>query len=54
MIASMPFAGAITLSARLDSDGNAMTKLPGDLAGAAASPAAPGTEGLYVILDSTI
>ena len=33
MLATMPFAGAIQLSARLDSDGNATSRTPGDLTG---------------------
>jgi hypothetical protein len=54
MIPGLEFQGEIQITARLDSDGNAMTKLPGDLSGAASSSAPPGTEGVYVILDSPI
>jgi hypothetical protein len=54
MIPGLSFQGEIQITARLDSDGNAMTKLPGDLAGSASGPAPPGTEGVYAILDSPI
>jgi len=54
MIPGLQFQGEIQLTARLDSDGNAMTKLPGDLAGAASNPTAPGTDGVEIVLDSTI
>lgn len=50
MIPSLRFEGNITLSARLDSDGNAMTKLPGDLVGEIANPVVPGTSGLTLTL----
>ena len=54
MIPSLRFEGDITLTARLDSDGNAMTKLPGDLVGEVASPVVPGTSGLTLTLDGKL
>lgn len=54
MIASMPFAGPLQLSARLDADGDAMTRQPGDLQGAAASPAQPGDTGVAIVLDEVL
>lgn len=54
MIPSMRFEGQIQLTARLDSDGNAMTKLPGDLAGGAQTPHAPGAIGVDLVLDSRL
>jgi cytochrome c-type biogenesis protein CcmH len=54
MIQAMPFAGPIKLSARIDSDGNAMTRLPGDLAGAAPEPHQPGDSGVAVVIDQVL
>jgi len=64
MIPSLEFAGDITLSARLDSDGNAMTKLPGDLTGALKlpgdltgalpDPVRPGQEDILITLDQAL
>jgi len=38
MMQGMPFVGPFTISARLDQDGNAMTKAPGDLVASGAAP----------------
>ena len=54
MIPSMRFEGAIQLTARLDSDGNAMTRLPGDLQGAMSTPLSPGAEGALLMLDQKL
>jgi hypothetical protein len=54
MIRAMPFVGPIHLSARLDSDGNAMTKLPGDLSGAAPEPHQPGDRGVSIVIDQVL
>lgn len=54
MIPTLRFEGEIKLSARLDSDGNAMTKLPGDLIGAVATPLAPGAAGVTLLLDQKL
>ena len=54
MIPSMRFEGAIALTARLDSDGNALTRLPGDLSGALATPLSPGAEGALLTLDQKL
>lgn len=45
-----PFPDAIVLSARLDSDGNAMTRTPGDLEAALPTPIKKGTAGLTLEL----
>lgn len=50
MIPSLVFDGALRLSARLDSDGNATTRRPGDLTGAATGEFAPGSEGVEILL----
>ncbi len=51
MIPGMRFEGEIALSARLDSDGDAMTKLPGDLVGEITAPLPPGSSGVTLVLD---
>ena len=54
MIQTLPFAGPIQLSARIDSDGNAMTRLPGDLSGSAPEPHQPGDSGVSVVIDQVL
>ena len=54
MIQGIPFAGEIQLSVRLDGDGDAMTRRPGDLSGSAEAPVAPGTRGVRILLDERI
>jgi hypothetical protein len=51
MIQAMPFTGPFNLSARLDSDGDAATRTPGDLQGAIAAPVPAGTTGIELVLD---
>ena len=50
MIPSMTFAGAISLSARLDADGNAMTRGAGDISSQVLEPLDPGTTGVVLEL----
>jgi hypothetical protein len=50
MIPSMRFAGPISLSARLDADGNAMTRGAGDVASPVVEPLSPGTSGVRLVL----
>lgn len=54
MIQQMPFVGPITLSARLDADGNAMTRLPGDLQGSAPGSHEPGANGVAIVIDEAL
>lgn len=54
MIPTMRFEGEITLTARLDSDGNATTRLPGDLQGTLAGAVRPGSAGVEILLDERI
>ena len=54
MIQAMPFAGPLTLSARVDSDGNAMSRTPGDLSGQAAGPIEPGASGIELVIDQVV
>jgi len=51
MIQTLPFAGELQISARLDADGNAMSRQPGDLEGRASGPVSPGATGVTVVLD---
>lgn len=48
MVASGPFPERVTIEARLDGDGNAMTEEPGDLS--ARSESAPGASGVTLVL----
>ena len=50
MIPSMRFAGAISLSARLDADGNAMTRGAGDISSPVVAPLSPGATGVELVL----
>lgn len=54
MIASIPFEGPLQLSARLDADGDAMSRKPGDLQGAAEGSFSPGANGVSIILDEIL
>lgn len=51
MIPSMRFAGEMDVTARLDVDGNAMTRADGDLEGAAASAHVPGDTGVVISIE---
>jgi cytochrome c-type biogenesis protein CcmH len=55
MIQTMPFVGPIALSARIDTDGNATSRSPGDVMGAAqGGPVAPGATGVVIVLDTPL
>jgi cytochrome c-type biogenesis protein CcmH len=54
MIQAMPFEGPLQLSARLDTDGNAMTREPGDLQGAAQGMHAVGASGVAIVIDQVL
>jgi cytochrome c-type biogenesis protein CcmH len=54
MIQTLPFAGELQISARLDADGNALSRQAGDLEGRAAAAAAPGATGVAVVLDEVL
>jgi hypothetical protein len=51
MIESMPFAGEIRISARVDADGDVTSRSPGDLQGAVETPRAPGDRGVVLVID---
>jgi hypothetical protein len=54
MIEQMPFEGPLRLTARLDADGNAMTRLAGDLQGAAPGDYQPGASGVSIVIDQPL
>lgn len=54
MIQTLPFVGPLQLTARLDVDGDAGTKLPGDLTGRIAEPVDPGAKSLTLTLDEIL
>ena len=54
MIQTIPFAGPLQITARLDGDGNATTRSPGDVQGSAAGPVEPGATGVEVVLDELL
>ena len=55
MIKSMPFTGPIELTARIDADGNATSRSPGDVMGTARTgPVEPGATGVAILLDTPL
>ncbi len=54
MIAARPFAGPLTLSAWLDTDGNVMTRGAGDFEGSAGDAVEPGARGVTIVIDRAL
>ena len=54
MIQTQPFQGPLQLTVRLDSDGNAGTRSPGDLQGRYPNPVDPGAKSLELSLDELL
>jgi len=54
MIQTMPFTGPLTLTARLDADGNASTREAGDLQGSLPDVVDPGARDLTLRLDELL
>ncbi len=54
MIRTLPFSGELQLTARLDGDGDATSRNPGDLQGRAAGAHAPGATGVEIVLDERL
>jgi hypothetical protein len=54
MLETLPFAGELQISARLDADGNAMSRQPGDLEGRAGAAVSPGASGVAIVLDEVL
>ncbi len=51
MISGRPFTGPISLTARIDRDGNPMTRDPGDATAVLAAPVEPGTPDVELRLE---
>ena len=54
MIETMPFTGPFRLSARVDADGSATSRNPGDLRGEVAGRVATGTAGVELVIDEVL
>jgi cytochrome c-type biogenesis protein CcmH len=54
MIQALPFAGPFRISARVDADGNAATRSPGDLAGETPGTFGPGDRGVELVIDQVL
>ena len=55
MMQGVPFTGTITITARLDKDGNPATRQPGDLTGDyKGNPAAVGSKNIDIVLDQIV
>jgi len=54
MIQAMPFAGPFQLTARIDADGDATTRNPGDLQGAAEGTFSPGASDIEIVIDEVL
>ncbi len=54
MIQAMPFEGPLQVTARVDADGNATSRDPGNLHGEAAGSFQPGATGIEVVIDEVL
>lgn len=54
MIAGLPFAGPLRVTARIDRDGNATTRSPGDLRGSVEGTVDPGDRGISLVIDEVL
>ncbi len=54
MIAGLPFSGPLRVTARIDRDGNATTRTPGDLRGAVEGTVDPGDRGISLVIDEIL
>ncbi|MGH0033366.1 MAG: c-type cytochrome biogenesis protein CcmI/CycH [Myxococcota bacterium] len=54
MIQAMPFEGPLRITARIDGDGNASSRTPGDLQGQAEGVYEPGASGVDVVIDEVL
>lgn len=54
MIQQLPFAGPLRLTARVDGDGNATSREPGDLTGTSAEEVQPGDSGVVITIDQEL
>jgi hypothetical protein len=49
-----PFEGDVELTVRIDKDGDAMTKNPGDMMGKSSTPVKVGDKDAKVLIDQTL
>ena len=54
MIAGLPFSGPLRVTARIDRDGNATTRSPGDLRGEVEGTVDPGDRGISLVIDEVL
>jgi hypothetical protein len=54
MMEGVPFDGPLRLSARVDADGDAMTRNPGDLQGSSAPGLSPGARDVEIVIDEVL
>ena len=54
MIDALPFTGPFQLTARIDADGNAMSRNPGDLQGDADGSFEPGAQDIEIVIDEVL
>jgi cytochrome c-type biogenesis protein CcmH len=54
MIEGIPFVGPFQLSARVDADGNAASRNPGDLQGETRDRVSPGARGVELVIDRVL
>jgi hypothetical protein len=54
MLQSLPFQGPLRISARVDSDGDASSRHPGDLQGSAPGAYEPGASGVSLVIDEVL
>jgi cytochrome c-type biogenesis protein CcmH len=54
MMEGVPFTGPFQLTARIDADGNAATRNPGDLQGQTSDRVPPGTDGVELVIDTVL
>ena len=54
MVAARPFVGPLRITVRVDADGNASTRNPGDLVGSAPGLYEPGARGVAVLIDEIL
>jgi hypothetical protein len=54
MIQQIPFEGPLEITARIDGDGNATTREPGDLFGVSTEEVQPGDTGILITIDQAL
>lgn len=54
MFQGVPFEGELDVVVRIDKDGDAATKTPGDMMGKTSAPVAVGSKGVKIVIDQTL